>query len=164
MFILTSNHEFSEINFLSLDKGYKLFITLGLLLAILTRIPLFPFHTYQAKIYNNLESSFKIIISSTLPIIGIYSFIRLIDKMMLNTPEINLILSVIIIVSILYIILKYQNIFMFYLINLGLFLAYILGVSYYHYLDIDIFLYLMFLNIIPNIYLALKRESVQNDG
>ncbi len=159
IFIITEDTEFTKINFSDTPNHYKLYIVIGLILTILSKIPLIPFHNYQARIYNGLKLKFKIITSSSLPIIGVYSFIRLMGGLSLNSPEINLILSILTILSILYITFRYQNIFLFYVFNLGLFLTYMLFVSYYKMLDIKIFLLMMLLNILPNLYLLLKKEE-----
>lgn len=66
----------SEVSTLKLPPNIALVVWSGIIIALISRIPIWPFHYWIASINTNIKNSSVYIIASLIPLTGIYGFMR----------------------------------------------------------------------------------------
>lgn len=72
--------ELGKVSRLPLEKGVEYFIWGAVFVSLLSRIPVWPFHYWISSINSNIRNPLVFIVSSIVPLTGLYGFIRFLPK------------------------------------------------------------------------------------
>lgn len=96
--------ELQQLSHISPSKTIEYFIWGAIFLSLLSRIPIWPFHYWISSINSNIKNPLVFIVSSIIPLTGIYGFVRFLpEKLPENLTGYVLLLQIIGVITMLFI-------------------------------------------------------------
>lgn len=79
--------ELQKLNLMTPAKAVEYFIWGAIFLSLLSRIPIWPFHYWISSINANIKNPLVFIVSSIVPLTGVYGFVRFLPKTLPNNLD-----------------------------------------------------------------------------